>query len=125
MMQMKTKVAIPTDDGLTISAHFGQAHFFKIVTLEEGNIESAEIREKAVHQHGQMPAEGGHPGQRMIESIADCQVLISGGMGSPVYQRAVNAGLQVVLARTQDIDTAVAAFQAGSLQNDPQLVHMH
>lgn len=122
---MKTKLAVVTDDGVTIHQHFGQAHYFKILTLEDGVVKAAEIREKAVHEHGQMPSDGVHPGQKMIDSIADCQVLISGGMGMPVFQRAESAGLKVFLTHYQEIDLAVKAYQAGSLQSDPQLVHQH
>lgn len=122
---MKIKLAIVTDDGVTIHQHFGQARYFKIITFEGGQITSAEIREKATHVHGQIPADGVHPGQRMIESISDCQVLISGGMGMPVFQRAETAGLKVFLTRYQDIDMAVQAYLAGTLQSDPQLVHIH
>ncbi|MEN6570807.1 MAG: NifB/NifX family molybdenum-iron cluster-binding protein [Anaerolineaceae bacterium] len=122
---MITKLAIVTDDGVTIHQHFGQARYFKILTLEDGVVKSAEIREKAIHEHGQMPSDGIHPGQKMIDSISDCQVLISGGMGEPVFQRAESTGLRVVLTHYQDIDLAVQAYQAGTLESDLQLVHQH
>lgn len=122
---MMIKIAVPTDDGITLSAHFGQAHYYKILTLEDGVIQSAELREKASHDHGSVHPEGVHPGQQMINAIADCQVLIAGGMGSPVYQRATAAGLKVILTRYQEIDLAVQAYQAGTLEDVPQLIHVH
>lgn len=122
---MLSKIAFPTDDGLTISVHFGQAHHYKIFTIEDGKVTSAEIREKATHTHGAPASEGGHPGQKMIEAIQDCQVLISGGMGSPVYERAKQAGLEVILTRSQEIDAAVQDYLAGKLVNVPDLIHMH
>ena len=122
---MMMKIAVPTDDGITISQHFGQAVTFKVMSLEDNQVVSAEIREKATHEHGTPSADGMHPGALMIESIADCQVLIAGGMGSPVYNRAIAAGLKVILTRQPDIDLAVRDFLAGKLENDPQLVHVH
>jgi len=90
------KVSIATDDGTTISQHFGQALYFNIYTLENGSVISVEMRDKAHHSHNDHSHEqdqGIHPGQLMIESISDCQVLICGGMGMPAYNRALNAGM--------------------------------
>lgn len=119
------KIAIPTDDGITISQHFGQAVYFKVLSLENNQVVSVEIRKKATHIHGTPPADGMHPGAMMIESISDCQVIISGGMGSPVYNRAIAAGLKVILTRQPDIDMAVRDFLAGKLESDPTLIHVH
>ena len=122
---MLQRIAVPTDDEVTISKHFGQAIYFKIVTLEDGRISSTEIREKITHQHGTEHPAGMQPGLQMIKSISDCQVLIAGGMGSPAYQRAMDAGMQVILTRKQDIDEAISDYAAGTLTHDPDLVHMH
>jgi predicted Fe-Mo cluster-binding NifX family protein len=119
------KIAIPTDDGVSVSQHFGQAVYFKVLSVEGSQVISAEMREKATHEHGTPSAEGMHPGAIMIESISDCQTLIAGGMGSPVYNRAMAAGLKVILTRQSNIDLAVGDFLAGKLENDPQLVHVH
>jgi predicted Fe-Mo cluster-binding NifX family protein len=107
---MVIKVAIPTDDGETISRHFGQAKTFQVLTVENGQVTGSETRQKASHQHGDHShAEGVHPGQQMVETIADCQVLICGGMGDPAYQRALTAGLTVILTRQVQIDAALKA----------------
>ena len=119
------KIAVPTDDGINISQHFGQAIYFKILSLENNQVVTSEIREKAIHTPGTPSADGMHPGAIMIESISDCQTLIAGGMGSPVYNRAIAAGLKVILTRQSDIDLAVRDFLVGKLENDPQLVHVH
>jgi predicted Fe-Mo cluster-binding NifX family protein len=123
---MRIKIAVPTDDGAAISRHFGQAAYFKIVTLEDSQVVSSETRSKASHTHGDHAhPDGVHPGQAMVDSISDCQVLISGGMGTPVYHRAIAAGLTVILTRLSSVDEAVQAYAAGTLENEPQLVHMH
>jgi predicted Fe-Mo cluster-binding NifX family protein len=122
---MNIKVAVPTDDGETISRHFGQAKFFKIITLENDRVISSEMRQKATHQHGDYSQTGEmHPGQKMVEDLAGCQVLISGGMGEPVLNRAAAAGLEVFLTRNTSIAAAVQAYLAGTLDNNPALVHM-
>ncbi len=122
----KIKIAIPTDNGEDISRHFGQAKYFRVITLENDQVAASELRQKASHQHGDHSHPAGvHPGQQMVESIADCQVLLSGGMGAPAYSRAVAAGLKVILTQQASIDSAVQAYLAGTLENEPQLVHAH
>ena len=108
-----------------MSRHFGQAAYFKILNVDQDKVVSVEMQEKATHDHGSPAPDGVHPGAAMVDAIKDCNVLISGGMGSPVYKRATDAGLQVILTRQQDIDLAVRDFLAGTLQNDPELVHVH
>lgn len=123
---MSLKIAVPTDDGETISRHFGQAKYFKVFVLDKSQVASSELREKASHGHGDHShAEGVHPGQQMVEAISDCQVLISGGMGMPAYQRAAGAGLKVFLTDTSSIQSAVEAYLSGTLDNNSSLVHIH
>lgn len=84
---MSLKIAIPTADGESISRHFGQAKYFKVFSIDNNQVTSFELREKASHQLGDHSlAESVHPGQQMVETILDCQVLISGGMGNSSLQ---------------------------------------
>ncbi len=118
------RVAVPTDDGESISRHFGQARYFKILTVSEGRVVASELREKASHQHGQHGAPGSpDPGQQMVAAIKDCQAVISGGMGTPMLARLSAAGIEVYLTRQASIADAVQAFLAGTLENDRSLVH--
>ena len=121
---MSIKIAVPSDDGETISRHFGQARYFQVLTLDGERVANSEQRAKASHQHGDHShAAGVHPGQQMVETISDCQVLISGGMGAPAFAKASAAGLQVILTRERTIQAAVEAFRAGTLANEPTLIH--
>ena len=120
-----TKIAITTDDGETISSHFGQARYFKVVSIGDREQGSSEMREKALHQHGQAVSGAVHPGQAMVDAISDCQVLITGGMGAPVYQRALAKNLQVILTGEKKIDRALESYQNGTLASDERRIHMH
>jgi predicted Fe-Mo cluster-binding NifX family protein len=122
------KIAFPTDDGETISKHLGQAQYFQVITVEEGQVQASERREKASHSHNDQAHEheaGMHPGQQMIEAIRDCQVLISGGMGQPMYNRAVSSGMQVFLTAEDRIEDALEAYRQGKLTSDMRRVHVH
>ena len=44
------KIAFITDDGKTISQHFGRASHYLVVEVEDGVIQHQEMREKLGHQ---------------------------------------------------------------------------
>ncbi len=122
------KIAFPTEDGETISAHFGRAPFFTVVTLNEGEAPQFEKRSKAFHgsaEHAPGAEHHGHDHNPMFAPIADCQVLIAGGMGQPAYDHAVEAGLQVVMAGEKLITAALEAYRGGTLMSDSRRIHRH
>jgi predicted Fe-Mo cluster-binding NifX family protein len=126
------KIAFPTDDGKTISAHFGRAPFFLVADIQNDNSVTYERREKAYHgsqmEHDQHHEGGeGHSAmhQGMFGVIADCQILIAGGMGQPAYEHAQEAGKNVILTGEKDIQSAVKLFQENKLASDPRRIHIH
>jgi len=121
------KVAFPTEDGKTISQHFGQAPYYVVATLKKDEPASFEKREKTSHTHHneQHDHAHGHDHASMFASISDCQVLICGGMGEPAYEGAISNGLQVILTGEKSIETALDAFQSGKLETDLRRVHKH
>ena len=138
------KVAIVTTDGQTVSQHFGRSPYYKIVTIENGQIVAEEMRERAtghkVHggncnghgrggHHGQNSGQHGHgfgpeadqKHATMAAEIADCQILIAGGMGRGAYESFVNAGLNVILTNLVDINAVIKGIINGSLKNFAQV----
>jgi predicted Fe-Mo cluster-binding NifX family protein len=124
------KIAFPTEDGKTISRHFGQAPLFVVATIQPDGSTEFEQREKYSHAHHPEPHEHehgpqGHGHANMFASIRDCQVLISGGMGEPAYESAVAHSLQVLLTGENSIEAALDSYRAGKLESDPRRVHKH
>jgi predicted Fe-Mo cluster-binding NifX family protein len=122
------KVAFPTEDGETISRHFGQAPFYVVATLQEGEPARFEQREKAFHgahpeQHHHEQGRHGHAD--MFAPVSDCQVLIAGGMGQPAFDSGLANGLQVILTGERTIKAALDAYQSGTLVSDPRRIHKH
>ncbi len=141
-MGTRTKVAIVTNNGYTVSQHFGRARYYVVVTLEDGQPVAWETRTRAVshddhdhhghhhhdhHHHGDGPRGfGQHAGRRhaaMLEQLRDCDVLIVGGMGLGAYQAMTAAGLQVVVTDVRSIKEAVQAYAEGTLVNRMERVH--
>jgi predicted Fe-Mo cluster-binding NifX family protein len=122
------KIAFPTDDGRTISAHFGRAQSFVVATVEGDGEPQLEQRSKDFHGgEGEHEAHDhhGHDHGGMLSPLAGCQVLIAGGMGDGAQQAALAQGLEVILTGEKQITAALAAYRAGTLTSDPRRLHRH
>ncbi len=117
------KIAFPTNDGEKISAHFGRATHFLVVTVENGAETHRELREKAHHGASNQPHTHGHNHGGMVSPLADCQVLIAGGMGIPAAQAVERAGVQLIPTGIQTINAALAAFLQDNLTPEPSRIH--
>jgi predicted Fe-Mo cluster-binding NifX family protein len=128
------KIAAVSNDGTTINAHFGKARSFVILTVEDGRIVGEEMRQKDQCSQGhdtmQTVAVGNAPASvsadphaQAVAAIADCDVVLSRGMGRGMYANLQRAGIRTVLTDVPDVQEAVAAFLAGTLTEKPELVH--
>ncbi len=133
------RVAIVTVDGKTVSQHFGRSPYYRIITvkgdmiIDEGlrqrgtghfaqgqgktqhsSSESSHFNEQGKHGFG-ADADAKHA--TMAQEIADCDVLIAGGMGTGAYQSFVRAGLKVYLTDRQSIDETVGLLAQNNLKN--------
>ena len=134
----KMKIAVITDDGQSISRHFGRAAYYQVVTIENGQILSRELRPKLGHQHFSTEEHGHehHAGQehgfdpaaqqrhnRMAANITDCSAVICGGMGRGAYESLKAMGLQPLVTEVEQIDDAALAFNAGQLVDRSDMLH--
>ncbi len=131
------KVAIVTNDGEYVSQHFGRSRYYKIYTIEDGQITNVEMRERGTghfaqqqsqtpeHNHTQQDPQGRHGygadadmrHAGMAVEISDCDVLIAGGMGSGAYESFKRAGLDVKLTDIAWIEETVTALMEDKLKN--------
>jgi predicted Fe-Mo cluster-binding NifX family protein len=131
------KVAAITDDGKTISQHFGRAAYYLVSTVENGQIVNRELRDKLGHahfvnQHQQeeqsdqphgMDAASHNKHLQMAEAIADCQALLCRGMGMGAYQSMQARGITPVVTDIANIDEAVMAYIGGSIVDQVERLH--
>jgi predicted Fe-Mo cluster-binding NifX family protein len=124
------KIAIVTDDHETISAHFGRALFYEIFTIEAGKVVSRETHARGsqvagMHGHHEHAGEGHHQHDHnaMIAPIADCQVLVTRGMGMGAHISLKEHGIQPVITDIPEIQPAVEAYLAGTLVDHPERLH--
>jgi predicted Fe-Mo cluster-binding NifX family protein len=134
------KIATVSEDGVTISQHFGRAPFYIVVTVEEGKIVSHEKRDKWAHthhaggphsEHAQAADPRGHgfdsaaqdSHTRMTATITDCMVLLARGMGAGAYQSLQQAGIRPILTDIPTIDAAVQAYVDGDIADHTERLH--
>ena len=138
------KIAAVTDDGKTISPHFGRATQFLVMTVEKGQVIDKEIRLKPGHRefaghhehahnaHGNHDvshqghgfgrhAEGKH--QRMFAPVLDCQVVLARGMGRGAYLGLQQVGLRPVVTDIPEIEAAALAAEAGTIVDHSDRLH--
>ncbi len=135
--ELNMKVAVITDDGKTISQHFGRAPYYLVLTIEEGQVVSREMRDKMGHTHfSAEPHTEAHdaPGHgqdaashdkhvNMAQAIADCKALICGGMGMGAYESMRQLNIQPLVTEERNIDKAVQEFIDGKLIDHTELLH--
>ncbi len=131
------KIAAISDDGTTVSQHFGRAPLYVVLTIENGKITKKETRNKLGHQNF-----GGHeeeqlaPGQKhgfdagaqskhaaMMGNISDCKVLIAGGMGYGAQESLKSRGIDTIITDVKDIEGAVKLYLEGKLPNLTERLH--
>ena len=140
------KIAFVSDNGRTISRHFGRARYYVAITVEDGQPIAWETRPRAVphtqghghhhgssehhehhhHDHAEGHGMGRHAAERhaaMLEQLRDCQVLIAGGMGRGAYRNIRDAGLEVIVTDLHAIEDAVRAYLDGTIAHREERVH--
>ena len=131
------KIAAITDDGQTISQHFGRAPYYLVVTVENGQILDRELRDKLGHTHfandpHEAEVQGGQHGMdpashnrhlQMAEAIADCEAVLCRGMGRGAYESMKQIGIRPVMTDIVLIDDAVKAYMDGIIVDQVDRLH--
>jgi predicted Fe-Mo cluster-binding NifX family protein len=124
---MRTRIAIPTDDGRTIAAHFGRATHWAVATIEEQSVISFELRSKS-GPHAESTKESRHDGHdhngpeadarhdAMLAPIRGCDAIVARGIGPGARNRVAASGMElVVVTSTGLVAEAARLYAAGRL----------
>lgn len=138
---MKYKIAIATDDGTTVSPHFGKSPGYVVLTVDQGTVVERETRVKEVcqgghnHDHAEAAPAGAEPGETesdhadgdghhgQLDPISDCTLVLSGGMCQGMFANLEGINIRPVMTSITAIDEAVSVYLAGHLKEEPELVH--
>lgn len=125
------KVAVATIDGVSISQHFGRSTGFVVFDIEEATIKSRELRTNdrtphaqglctGHHEDGAAHQHAGHSHAGIVDLLADCKVVLCGGMGAGAAQALSQMGIQpALLPAVCSVEEAVSHFLRGAAQPAP------
>jgi predicted Fe-Mo cluster-binding NifX family protein len=120
------KVAIASDDGVTISNHFGRTRGFVIYDISE----NGEITSKAYHEnnhthhmqheqaHHAHEHAHGHGHGPVMRLLGDTQVVISRGMGRRILEDLTQAEIQPFIVDVREVEEAIEKYLADGLDNN-------
>lgn len=127
------KIAAITDDGETISRHFGRAVYYLVATIEDGKITGRQLRDKPGRsQFVARLHEVGHSGRRhgadaehlqWAESINDCEALLCGNIDVSVYESMKAQGILPIVTDIAEIDEAALAYARGEITDYVENAH--
>lgn len=123
------KIAVASENGRTVSQHFGKATQYIILNMVDEQIISKVSRTKACSCEcsaaGQCDNGCGCESERtaetssfdrhrpMVLNILDCSVMMAGGMGWAVYEGLKSRGIKPVITDIVDIEDAVVRYLGG------------
>lgn len=119
---MTTKIAFVTDDGQTVSRHFGRAKHYVIFRVEAGQIlEKLQIEKpRHDHQHGHVhlhdsdhhddhDEHAAHHAE-MFALLQDCDVVITRGIGDGARQALTKMSIRLIITDFPSIEDALQSY---------------
>jgi ATP-binding protein involved in chromosome partitioning len=104
------KVVLPlTDEGTSVSAHFGSCPQYLVVEVEGKLVQARKTVENPQGAH-----QGGCQAVDFIQSLG-ADVVITGGMGQKAIQKFNDFDIQVILGHTGQVEDILNAYIAGGL----------
>ena len=118
------KIAIPTNNSVNISSHFGKTKGFVICELDNGKVIKKEYKRNTFtghaqglhHKEGHGHANHSHHG--IFNAIGDCETVIAGGMGRRLYDEFEQKNIKVFVTKEKKIDNALNLFLNNELDNN-------
>jgi predicted Fe-Mo cluster-binding NifX family protein len=114
------RIAIPSDDERTISAHPGRSAGF-LIYLIEGH----QVRKEAFRKNPEAESHASGPGDQaeanhqtydgMTKMLRDCDTVLAAGMGPSLLDNLESEGFQVIFTYETDAEEAVRALVEGKL----------
>lgn len=117
------RIAVASDDGITIAGHFGRCAGFEIFEVAENKATQIERRPNTnFHQHGQEDCHqhdhsgATHSHESFLVALRDCQAVICRGMGRRAVTDLAARGVRpIVTAQDVTAQQAVELYATGRL----------
>lgn len=136
------RIAVVTDDGKTVSKHFGRAAHFAVLSLEGGQIRDVQMRPNPGRERldteahelrrgspGAVPdchgagAAGAAAHQAVAAAIQDCEAVLAGGMSWASRECLAASGIRPIITDIEDVREAAKACAAGTIVDHTEWLH--
>ena len=117
------KIAIASDEGKTISSHFGQTRGFVVFEVEGKAVKSREYRPNTFTGHARGLEGAGHESNRhgpILSALSDCKAVISHGMGRRIYDDLKGAGIEALVTDETEVQKAIDLYLSSELIDRPE-----
>lgn len=130
-------IGVATEDKINVGEHFGGSSCIIVAIVENGKIVNKEERhlpgheEFAKSEHHPQTSESGKHGfgllaekrhKIQLEVFKDCDVLITGLIGTGAYNFFKNAGIEVIATDIKGIDDVISLCAQGKLEHTESLM---
>lgn len=109
------RVAVTYENG-QIFQHFGRTEQFKVYDVQDGTVVASEVVGTNGHGHGALAG---------VLNELNAEVLICGGIGGGAQAALAAANIKLYGGVSGSADDAVAAFLAGKLDYNPDVMCNH
>lgn len=130
------KIAIPTNDGVRISAHFGRSKAFKIIEIEDGKVINQDLKPNNFTGHAQGQHHNhdhnhddhehqAHSHAGIFAALGNCKTVIAKGMGKRLFDEFEAAQMEIFITKEDLVENAVQAYINQTLDNNPDACCTH
>ncbi len=116
------KIAVASEDGLSISRHFGRSRCFMVFDVQGADFTGPAVRDNTFTAHAQGECREGEPHAHhhghgaIVEALRDCEAVLCYGMGWRAAEELKQNGIQALVVRGDlSPEQAVREFLAGNL----------
>jgi len=116
------KIAVATNDGLTVAGHVGRCKSFVIFSIEDQTITHKEIRSNSFthhmqHQHNHSEEHShGHSHSGLINALEGCEALIFKSGGWRLVDDLKSNNIKPFLTDEESVEQAAAKYAKGELE---------
>lgn len=119
------RIAVASDDGAQVAAHTGRCRGFVIFDLMGQTPARVEYRSNTYTAHARGQCQGGHTDAghqghgALVEALADCQVLVTRGLGPRLVADLARRGIDAYVCSVERVDEAAELYARGQLPRAP------
>lgn len=126
-------IAVASDDGVSISEHFGRSQCFIVFEVEGNEIREQTVRKNAFTAHAKGECQGGHHDHShthshadIVTALRDCQAVLGHGMEWRAAEEMEKHGIKCFVVEDSCTPSeAVEQYIAGELKGGGGFCRCH